>query len=92
MKLVTNISMLEESLTSFDYDSILFRTWVELDVNPTQIMSTERRVQAKRSQSRSISLGLKYMKAGERNPNIKYDSPRKIRFHNWGPPGVYAQN
>jgi hypothetical protein len=26
MKLVTNISMLEESLTSFDYDSILFRT------------------------------------------------------------------
>jgi hypothetical protein len=62
MKLVTNISVLESNLAEQDWREVLFRSWIELDVNPTQILASERRVQAKRAQSRAISLGFKYLK------------------------------
>lgn len=62
MKLVSNVSVLESNLLEEDWREVLFRSWIELDVNPTQILASERRVQAKRAQSRAISLGFRYLK------------------------------
>jgi hypothetical protein len=62
MKLVTNLSVLEANLDSENWREVLFRSWIELDVNPTQILATERRVQAKRAQSRAVMWGFSYLK------------------------------
>lgn len=68
MKLVSNLEVLESNFMTVDWDSIIFSSWISLDVNPTQILAAERRVQAKRAQSKAISLGFKYMKEEGMNP------------------------
>jgi len=64
LKLVDNVETLNNNLSNWplDYDQILYRSFIELEVNPTQVIGTERRVQAKKAQAKAVSLGFKYLK------------------------------
>jgi len=64
LKLVTNVDTLNQNLDNWplDYDAIIYRSFIELEVNPSQVIGTERRVQAKKAQAKSISLGFKYLR------------------------------
>lgn len=62
LKVVLNTTTLEENIVSEDLDAVIYRNKIELSVNSTQIMSTERRVQAKRAQAKAMSLALKLMR------------------------------
>lgn len=60
-KLTDNLGVLETNLESTDLDAIIFENRLTLELNPTQLVSKDKRVQASETRSKSLRYGIQHL-------------------------------